>query len=309
MIQFRQIQAFYAIMTSGTVTQAAKHLGISQPGVSNLIANFEHYIGFKLFTRIGGRLHPTPEAQRLFNASEGVIEGFDQISRRASALRHLQTGKLVIAGLPELSLEFLPVLINQFLVEKPKINVSFQTRASVKIQEMVSDHVIETGVTEGPVGHDNLNSKLFSYPCYCVIPRDHPLASKKALTPEDLHEQPLITLGQAHMTYHRLREIFTKKNCVWNDRCQARLFSAALVFAREGMGIALVDPFTIMSQNLKNVVVKPFKPVVSFDLIIIWAKDKPLSLIGASFIDYLTDEMTMAQHAYNQPWFQSRIQG
>ena len=76
MIQFRQIQAFYAIMTTGTVTKAAKQLGISQPGVSNLIASFEHQIGFKLFSRMSGRLLPTPEAQRLFNASEGVIEGF-----------------------------------------------------------------------------------------------------------------------------------------------------------------------------------------------------------------------------------------
>ena len=300
MIQFRQIQAFYAIMTTGTVTQAAKQLGISQPGVSNLIANFEHYIGFKLFTRISGRLHPTAEAQRLFNASEGVIEGFDQISRRASALRHLETGKLVIAGLPELSLEFLPVLINRFLVEKPKINVSFQTRASTKIQEMVSDHIIEIGVTEGPVAYDNLNSKLFSYPCYCVMSRNHVLASKKVITPEDLHEQPLITLGQGHMTYHRLREIFTKKKCVWNDRCQTRLFSAALVFAREGMGVAMVDPFTIHSQNLTNVIVKPFKPTVSFDLIIIWAKDKPMSLIGTSFIQYLSDEMAITQRSHNK---------
>ena len=295
MLQFRQIQAFYAVMQTGTVTQAAQQLGISQPGVSNLIANFEHYIGFNLFTRIRGRLHPTPEARRLFDSSEGMIEAFDQISRRASAIRHLQTGKLVVAGLPEMSLEFLPVLINQFLDEKPKVNVSFQTRASVKIQEMVSDHIIEIGITEGPVAHDNLNSERFSYPCYCVIPESDPLAKKMSITPEDLHEQPLITLGQAHMTYHRLREIFTQRQCVWNDRCQVRLFSAALVFARQGLGLTLVDPFTIVSQNLTNVVIKPFKPTVSFDLIIIWAKDRPLSLIGSSFIELLKSKMSWAE--------------
>ena len=44
MLQFRQIQAFHAIMETGTVTQAAKRLGISQPGVSNLIANLEHFL-------------------------------------------------------------------------------------------------------------------------------------------------------------------------------------------------------------------------------------------------------------------------
>ena len=230
MLQFRQIQAFYAVMITGTVTQAAKQLGISQPGVSNLIANFEHYIGFKLFTRISGRLHPTPEAQRLFDSSEGVIEGFDMISRRASAIRHLETGKLVVAGLPELSLEFIPKLISQFLNEKPKVNISFQTRASTKIQEMVSDHIIEIGICEGPIAYENLTAQQFSYPCYCVVPASHRLANKKFLTPENLHEEPLITLGQSHMTYHRLRKIFTKKQCVWNDRCQTRLFFCSACF-------------------------------------------------------------------------------
>ncbi len=303
MLQFRQIQAFYAVMTTGTVTQAANQLGISQPGVSNLIANFEHYIGFKLFTRIRGRLHPTPEAQRLFNSSEGVIEGFDMITRRASAIRHLQTGKLIVAGLPEMSLEFLPVLITQFLTQKPNVNISFQTRASTKIQEMVSDHLIEIGITEGPVAHDNLKIRQFSYPCYCVVPNNHHLTKKNIITPEDLHEQPLITLGPYHMTYHRLREAFTKRNCVWNDRCQTRLFSSALVFAREGQGIALVDPFTITSQSLKKVVVKPFKPTVSYDLITITAKDRPLSLLGESFVSFIHDEMTAAQEKFKPESF------
>ena len=73
-------------------------------------------------------------------------------------------------------------------------------------------------------------------------------------------------------------------------------FSAALVFAREGLGIALVDPFTIISQKLNKVVIVPFKPCVSFDLIIIWAKDRPLSLIGESFISLLQQEMRVAEN-------------
>ena len=304
-MQFKQIQAFYAVMMTGTVTDAARQLGISQPGVSNLLASFEHYLGFKLFKRIKGRLHPTPEAQRLFDSSEGVIEGFDLIARRASAIRHLETGKLVVAGLPEMSLEFLPVSITKFLTRKPKVNISFQTRASTKIQEMVSDHLIEIGITEGPVAHDNLAIKKFTYPCYCVVPIDHPLTRKKIITPKDLHEQPLITLGQYHMTYHRLREIFTKSNCIWNDRCQARLFSSALVFAREGMGIALVDPFTINSQSLKKVIIRSFKPTVSYDLITIIAKDRPLSLLGQSFVDFIHEEMTDAQERFKPESFLS----
>ena len=61
-LRFRQLQAFHAIVETGTVTRAAEQLGISQPGISNLLAQLERETRFKLFERSKGRLIPTPEA-------------------------------------------------------------------------------------------------------------------------------------------------------------------------------------------------------------------------------------------------------
>ena len=303
MLQFRQIQAFHSIMDTGTVTRAAKRLGISQPGVSNLISILEHELGFALFTRISGRLHPTAEAYRLASSTETVIAGFEQLSRQARAIRSLDIGKLDVAGLPELSIAFIPQAIHAFVQDKPDINISFQTRSSTLIQQMVSDRIVEIGVAEAPIEHDNLASETFSYECFCVLPEDHKLAIKAVITPEDLHGEPLITLGPGHMTYHRLREIFSARNCVWNDRCQTRLFHTALVFVQGGLGVALVDPFTIAAQETKNIVVRRFDPAVSFDLAIIWARDKPVSVLGQAFIQQLKHQMAAAKLEFDNPAF------
>ena len=297
MLQFRQIQAFHSIMETGTVTQAAKRLGISQPGVSNLIANLEHELGFALFTRIGGRLQPTPEAYRLATSTDTVIAGFEQVNRQASAIRNLDIGKLDIACLPELSMAFVPAAIRDFIADKPEINISFQTRSSTTVQELVASHSVEIGIAEAPLEHDNLDAEHFSYECFCVLPGNHKLATKLIITPEDLHGEPLITLGPYHLTYHRLREIFTARQCVWNDRCQTRLFHTALTFVQAGFGVALIDPFTINFQSQDNIVVRKFEPVVAFDLAIIWASNKPVSRPGRAFVDSLSVAMS---HASNQ---------
>ena len=268
MLQFRQIQAFHTIMDTGTVTQAAKRLGISQPGVSNLISSLEHELGFSLFTRISGRLHPTAEAHRLMSSTETVISSFDQLNRQARAIRSQDAGKLDVAALPELSMAFLPDEINNFVQHKKDISISFQTRSSIMTQELVSGHLTEVGIAEAPIGHDNIAGEVFSYECFCVMPKDHRLANKRVITPEDLDGEPLVTLGTGHMTYHRLREAFAAKNCVWNNRCQTRLFHTALKFVQSGLGIALVDPFTITSQNIDNLVTRKFEPIVTFDLAI-----------------------------------------
>jgi DNA-binding transcriptional LysR family regulator len=303
MLQFRQIQAFYTIMEIGTVTQAAKKLGISQPGVSNLISSLEHELGFVLFTRISGRLQPTAEAHRLMSSTATVISSFDQLNRKARAIRSQDVGKLDVAALPELSMVFLPDEIHHFIQDKKDIGISFQTRSSIKVQEMVSGHLAEIGVAEAPIGHDNLAGEIFSYECLCILPTDHPLASKTIITPEDLDGEPLVTLGSGHMTYHRLREIFAAKNCVWNNRCQTRLFHTALRFVQSGLGIGLVDPFTITSQPIGSVVVRKFEPSVSFDLAIVWATDKPVSIVGQSFISWLKIRLLEAKHQFSELQF------
>ncbi len=303
MLQFRQIQAFHSIMDIGTVTGAARRLGISQPGVSNLIASLEHTLGFTLFDRINGRLTPTPEAYRLAESTEPVINGFDRVIEQATAIRALDRGRLEIAALPELSMQFLPNVVRDFLQEKPDINISFQTRSSVKVQELVSNHMIEIGVAEGPIEHENLAAEMFSYECFFVLPANHRLAHKTLISPRDLHGEPLITLGSAHMTYHRLREIFSARDCVWNDRCQARLFHSALAFAQRQLGSALVDPFTIDSQPMENIRVVRFDPPVAYDIAVIWPRDKPVSILGKAFIDCLLAQMELARQNFMDPGF------
>lgn len=65
-INLRQVEAFRAVMQSGSITAAAELMSVTQPAVSRLIKYFESRIGFALFTREKGRIRPTAEAFSLF---------------------------------------------------------------------------------------------------------------------------------------------------------------------------------------------------------------------------------------------------
>ena len=107
-LRFRQLQAFHAIIETGTVTGAAEQLGISQPGVSNLIHQLERQTRVPLFKRDKGRLVATPEADLLFREVDTVVRGLDHVSQAVSDLQNKQAGQLQIASQHSVSFGFMP---------------------------------------------------------------------------------------------------------------------------------------------------------------------------------------------------------
>ena len=84
-MNLRQIDAFRAVMESGTVSRAAKRLSVSQPAVSKLIQSLEQAIGLVLFDRTRGRLSPNAEATMLLEEVERLFGGLSSLKTRITA--------------------------------------------------------------------------------------------------------------------------------------------------------------------------------------------------------------------------------
>ncbi len=73
-MNLRHLEVFYAVMSAGSVSEAARRLNVSQPAVSNMLKHAESTLGVApLFERVGGRLKPTPEAQALLPEAASVF--------------------------------------------------------------------------------------------------------------------------------------------------------------------------------------------------------------------------------------------
>jgi DNA-binding transcriptional LysR family regulator len=96
----REIEAFRAVMQTGTTTAAAGLLHTSQPSVSRLIGQAQAASGLKLFELQKGRLRPTREALQLFDTVQRHFIGREQIEQRIATLRRSGAGQLRIGGTP-----------------------------------------------------------------------------------------------------------------------------------------------------------------------------------------------------------------
>ena len=84
-MEIRQLEAFAAVVTTGSVTAAGRLLGRSQPAITRLIQELEAELGFALFTRSGPRVSPTEQGFLLYDEVEQTLAGMQQIRNRAAS--------------------------------------------------------------------------------------------------------------------------------------------------------------------------------------------------------------------------------
>src|SRR5262245_3427845 len=114
-MNLRQIEAFRALMLSGTVQGAADLMRISQPAVSRLLGELERSSGLALFDRARRRLRPRPEAHLFFREVQQAFAGLDRLRQKAHDIRAFGLGELRVATVPALAVGFIPQVCQAFL--------------------------------------------------------------------------------------------------------------------------------------------------------------------------------------------------
>lgn len=290
-LRFRQLQALHATIEAGTVSAAATRLGISQPGVSNLLSQLERETRVKLFERARGRLVPTPEADILYREIDVVVRGLDNVTQTAQDLQNKKAGQLQVASQHSMSFGFMPRLIARFAKAYPDLPISFQSQYSSVIQDWVLSGLFEIGVCEMPPLHDALAYHPIRVETLLAMPADSPLAALDVLTPALLADQDFIVMGPNHVTHRRLRAAFDDAGVPLRARVHTHLFKNVLSFVKEGMGVAILDRFVLSYDFEGGFVTRPFHPAIAMEMAVVTSKTRPLSIVAQEFLALLVEAL------------------
>src|SRR3546814_19198722 len=124
MLNIRQMDIFWAVMRTGSVTAAARLLGISQPAVSKLLRHTEDQIGMQLFVRRSGKLHPSHEAQQLFVFADAIFDNVEKMRQATFDFRDSHSGRIQVAAVPTLAETLLAKPVAAFLESRPRVSLS-----------------------------------------------------------------------------------------------------------------------------------------------------------------------------------------
>ncbi|WP_292192270.1 LysR substrate-binding domain-containing protein [Mesorhizobium sp.] len=259
--------AFRAVMLTGTVSGGAELLGRSQPAVSRLLDKLEYELGVSLFERRKGKVTPTPVANLLLDEIERAYVSLEALNSFASRLAKGEGGEISIAVMPALGITFIPRLLADFRKQWPRTKVTFSVRLSAKIEEWAASQQIDFGLAETPFRRSGFHSEIFSdAPYIAAVPRDHPLADRSHLQPVHLREGPLIYWTPFVSARHLLDQAFQSSSVKIDAAYETTFSASAYEMVKQGIGIAIIDPYTAIEQLDDNVKLIPFAPKIPFNV-------------------------------------------
>ena len=295
MISLRQIEAFRAVMVTGTVTQAAKMLEVSQPAVSRMISYLEYEIGFKLFSRASRQLIPTDEGRAFYDEVERSFIGLNQITKAASAISGFRRGHIRLITIPSLASNLMVDLVAHFVEEYPKIAVSVEVQPSQRVFEWIVSQECDIGLSTLPVENTAIATQSVVFgEAVCILPENHELTAKKQIRPKDLDGEPYITFKANSIFRHMVDEVFLKESVHRNMQIEARTTETICGLVSAGLGVSVIGPTFTGHVHHPGITVRPFNPSVSIELALLYSAQKPLSLVGERFIGIVHEHVADA---------------
>ncbi|SFU22389.1 LysR substrate-binding domain-containing protein [Mesorhizobium sp. YR577] len=268
----RQVEAFRAVVTMGSMSKAAELLGISQPAVSRLISDFQDAVGFKLFRRLRNGAEPTKDAKHLFEQVEKLFVGLEELNHEVAAIKNLQIGRLTIAATSSYASGFLPDLIAGFRAQYPDVNISLKTLGHEQVVDWVASGAADVGFTTQSNGNTALNTQtLRKGSVICVIHKDHPLAAKEKLRPQDLANEPFISFPRGAPFRFEIDMLFDRLGVDRTMTIDATSHDSVCGLVAAGLGIGMVNPFSPNVGRADKLVFRPISPSAQIELQMIWA--------------------------------------
>lgn len=252
-------------MLTGSLTRAAAVLGISQPGVSRLLSELERCVGFRLFERRGGRVHPTKESVQFLRHVERSFVGVEALEVAAADIANARGASLRIAAFPSVSLKLLPACVSEFSRDHPDAGIALTVTNSSRVCELVSMLQVDIGITTLPPPHGGLDARFtLVRPCVCALHANHALARSRTVKASDLRKERLVFLDPRFATTQGLETILHEAGIHPTRVADMSFAYSACEMVRLGAGVAIVDPLTALAFDSREIVFRNFSPRVSF---------------------------------------------
>jgi DNA-binding transcriptional LysR family regulator len=286
-MRLRYIELFHAILSTGSLTGAARLLNISQPAASKALQHAEDQLGFAMFSRVHGRLRPTPQALLMRQRIDDIMQEVHDLQRLTSNISQPEGFPLRVTCTPTLAMTLLAdaaVLLREAF---PGTSAELSTQHSVAMTESLVLRETDIGITLQGSDHYNLRQEALCHGRVMVIAppgwwSDADMA--RPLPVSELANQPMVGITVRDALGSLLQSHLAQVDPAPRISVWVQTYQLAYSLVAKGEGLALVDPFSAHCGLTQSVQIRPLKQGLDVVLYAMYRSDSPLSPVQKRFV-------------------------
>ena len=259
-MKLQQLRCIYEVINNDfNISNAAKAIHTSQPGVSKQIQLFEQELGVQIFQRHGKRLMGlTDPGALVYKSIEKILRESKNIKNISAEYENNDTGVFTIATTHTQARYKLPMVVESFVKKYPNINLNIHQGNPSQVTEQILDGEADVGIATEAISLDN---KIFCIPCYSwnrslVMPREHPLAKEPNITLKHLVSYPLITYDYAFTGSTIVSKVFKEANLEPNIMLTAIDADVIKTYVNLNLGIGLIAEMAFNKEKDKELIAR-----------------------------------------------------
>ena len=280
------LNAFIAIAETGSFSEAAERLHLTQPAVSKRIAGLEQQLGVRLFDRLGREIGLTQAGRALLPRAYQILNVLDDTRRALTNLSGEISGRLTLATSHHIGLHRLPPLLRAFTRAHPQVALDIQFLDSeVAYEEVLHGRAELAVITLAPDTREPVRSiAVWDDPLDFVAAPEHPLARSSSVTLADVARHPAVFPGGNTFTHHIVQKLFEEQHLSPNIAMSTNYLETIKMMVSIGLAWSVL-PRTMLDDQVSRLPIPGFN--LSRQLGYIYHTDRTLSNAARAFMALL----------------------
>ena len=300
-VSLRQLRALVALVRTGSFTQAAASLHVTQSALSSLIKELEQNLGVRLVERSTRSIGLTEAGRGFVPLIDKILQDLDGVLGGIDDLKALRRGVVRVAAPQLMACTLMPEVIAAYRREHPGVQVRLSDCAVESVLARVVASEADFGIgPERGASAEVRGDLLFELPFMVVFPNDHPLAALPRIRWSDAVQHPFIALQGQFAERLSLDLHGALRAVTLHPSSEVTFMTTALSMVSAGLGIAACLPYAQSLVRLYQLRMEPLhEPQVQRKFFVYQRRAATLSPAAESFRDFLLD--FVAAHGWGTP--------
>lgn len=292
-MDIRVLQYFLAVAREASITKAAESLNMTQPPLSRQLKELEEELGKQLLIRGNRKVTLTEEGMILRKRAEEMVALMEKTKSEISSSGENISGEIYIGGGETKGIRLIAKVAEKIQKKHPNISYYLFSGNADDVTERLDQGLLDFGILIEPA--DIKKYDFIKLPTKdrwgLLMRRDHPLAVKQGIKPEDLHGIPLIASRQS-LAHNELSGWLGKQYESLHIVTTYNLLYNASLMVEENVGCALCLDKIIPEYENSPLCFRPLEPQITVGLDIVWKKYQVFTKPAKLFLSMLQEEIS-----------------